>query len=115
MAYLNGYTLDCTTYPRRRRPAHITCADSGICVCGFCKGEGQCDLGDCADNATGRCTACGRLMCAACHASGTHAVVCRAPSTLAQLAVYDRTTYGATDDGDPTGGGPYLPGSAIES
>jgi hypothetical protein len=111
MAYLNGYTLDCTTYPRRRRPAHITCADSGICVCGFCKGEGQCDLGDCADNATGRCPACGRHMCDSCLASSTHTVAHMA----ARLAVYDPTTYGATDDGDPTGGGPYLPGSAIES
>jgi hypothetical protein len=32
----------------------------------------------------------------------------------ARLAKYDATTYGATDDGDPTGGGPYVPGSSIE-
>lgn len=32
-----------------------------------------------------------------------------------RLAKPDETTYGATGDGDPTGGGPYLPGSAVES
>jgi len=75
--YLNGYTLDCTTYPRRRRPAHIICAPSGICVCGFCKGEGQCDFADCGANSVFRCPACGRHMCLNCYASGTHAVLCQ--------------------------------------
>lgn len=25
------------------------CVKAGRCVCGFCKGEGQCDFGDCAN------------------------------------------------------------------
>jgi hypothetical protein len=36
------------------------------------------------------------------------------PSREDRLAKYDASTYGATDDGDPTGGGPYTSGSAIE-
>lgn len=79
MEHLNGYTLDCTTYPRRRRPAHITCAPSGICVCGSCKGEGQCGLANCQDNATTRCH--GEAMCQACHDSGMHRVLCRITTT----------------------------------
>jgi hypothetical protein len=78
MAYINGYTLDCTTYPRRRRPAHVDCTSSGICVCGHCKGAGQCDLADCPDNATRPCERCGRRMCGECLASGTHKLFCRA-------------------------------------
>lgn len=46
-AYLNGYVMDYSTYPYRRLPAHLTCATSGACVCGFCKGVGMCDFGDC--------------------------------------------------------------------
>lgn len=45
--YLNGYVMDYSVYPHRRLPAHLTCAASGVCVCGFCKGEGMCDFGDC--------------------------------------------------------------------
>ena len=77
MSYINGYTLDCTTYPRRRRPAHVDCTPNGVCICGHCKGEGQCDLADCQDNSVRRCERCGKPMCEDCLTSLTHRVFCR--------------------------------------
>lgn len=47
MKYLNGYVMDFSSYPCRRVPAHVVCEKSGVCTCGFCKGAGMCDFGDC--------------------------------------------------------------------
>jgi hypothetical protein len=45
--HYNGYVMDYSTYPFRQLPANLACAESGPCVCGFCKGVGMCEWGDC--------------------------------------------------------------------
>lgn len=42
--YYNGWVL---LNDRTTADAHLVCAERGSCVCGFCKGVGQCEWGDC--------------------------------------------------------------------
>lgn len=44
---------------------HDSCAAAGTCVCGFCKGNGQCQFGDC----RGEIVAEGATLCTHCSAS----------------------------------------------
>jgi hypothetical protein len=46
MSYFNGHIH---LSDGRTVPAHLAedCARAETCVCGFCKGQGQCEFGDC--------------------------------------------------------------------
>lgn len=46
MLYVNGYTV---LSNGKLAPAHLheACAKGRTCTCGFCKGAGQCEWGDC--------------------------------------------------------------------
>jgi hypothetical protein len=61
----------------RSTEAQLTNADcvaANRCVCGFCTAQGQCELGDCRNEAVARCHGIG--MCQACRDSKVHRIIC---------------------------------------
>jgi hypothetical protein len=92
----NGKCVDALFH----REAARECARAKRCVCGFCKGEGQCSLGDCHNTvpAAGEATPKGVVI-----KPGSICVSCE-DALAARLPGHRRSTFAKQDEPAPQSG-----------